>query len=564
MAAYMVYKDRGMSHADAVQSTKSHFQNYRSVGWLFDISSKVPLMGNAFAKFAGDFLRLGTTGAVRHPMSTIALITAAKALSDLTSAASGESEEERKLREDRAFSRTIPFTNISTEVNTPIGAVDFSKFMGMFSLNEPKEQEIAGNQIVNDALDFWPGPLPVRRDKSTGNIEFNKQSLASDPLTGPVVQLALDEDFKQDPIQDPQSAKFPNDPLSGSEKIKNAATFAGFQYAGPFVSAVENIRRAAKGEESLYGSDLNVKEAASRLTGTRVKDFNAEQQKGFNTYFETERVKRAELNKLSTEERSAYDQIHPNRKARDGGYLEPENGVDIDPQIKADNYIRYPKLFEIDQKAAFAENAADGKPIDPIFRLDPGTRQTVLTFRGFKKGTGGEDKAMVYELPWFDSFKASESKYFDKLDKYYKDKGITSERKTPKDPYPANEDAIALQTQFFNLPEGTGDRSNFLNLHPELLAYWDTTREWKNRRRAELGLPPLESPSSKYGSGGSGSGSGSRKKKLSLHSTAQGRFRINPGKKFQGSVKAKLPSSSKVSIKSTTKAPKVSIKKSKV
>src|ERR1035437_4546673 len=112
ISAYQAYRRQGMSHEASVRRAYDAFQNYATVGKTWDVTSKIPLIGPTFVKFQADLQRILVNNLLTTPLTTIGTLMAVKMLGNLSSALSGETEEEQKIRENRKGVPSIPFINL--------------------------------------------------------------------------------------------------------------------------------------------------------------------------------------------------------------------------------------------------------------------------------------------------------------------------------------------------------------------------------------------------------------------------------------------------------------------
>ena len=73
IAAYSIYRERGYSAQEAANMTQRQFQDYKSVGFFYDLAAKTPIVGNAFVRFAGDAMRIAKNTAIDRPLTAAAM-----------------------------------------------------------------------------------------------------------------------------------------------------------------------------------------------------------------------------------------------------------------------------------------------------------------------------------------------------------------------------------------------------------------------------------------------------------------------------------------------------------
>lgn len=611
IAAYKVHRERGYSPQEAANMVQRGFQDYKSVGFFYDLSAKTPLIGNAFVRFVADAMRIAKNTAVDHPMRAAGTIAMWSAFANGMSVLSGESElqgdnnfekganlvtgasksEAQKTREGRFGTPKIPFTDISLAVQTPIGEVNVARFLPYYQLNDIQEGLTRYAPIQQS---------PVRRDE-TGKLVFNGAGFG-DPLLGQAVQLAVDEDFRQRKISDPeQTGQFQSD-LPTEEKTKNRARFLATNNL-PLGREIDNIVSAATGNPDMYGKERSLPQALLRAGGVKVEQFGPEQvkkQEGKNQYFEEKAKIDAEVQKLPKADQEAYKRLTGYYKLREKTTNEfnpstqryVKDAVYNFPEDKWKEYQGKPELYDmLLWKKNQQSSKPDGPPLQPEFdnKLSLEFRKQLISNKSLPPGEDVEADARMYSSSEWDTYQQLKKEYTDKASKYYpksgddefKDEMVKHESADfPEKPsaYKAYSDAYTAYSK------GQGPKPTF---NDEIAAakdsYSEEKRLWTNKERMARNLPPIskemwdnvtfgyESDEEKvykqlkYGKGyggfggyGGGSGDGS-------FATAKYLSSISPQ---TSSVKPKATAKAPVKIATKAKAssakPKVSIKKSKV
>lgn len=187
IASYVLNRRAGMSPEEAARATQRGFQDYATVGFFYDLAAKTPLIGNPFVRFAGDASRILTNAALDHPLRTIGTVALWQAFNSQMSKWSGETPEDRKVREDRFGAPKIPFTDISLTTQTPWGEVNLARFMPFYQLNDVQGE-------LNRFLPIQSNPL--------------KPQGWQDPILGQAGQILTDTDFRGKSIRDPENVIF--------------------------------------------------------------------------------------------------------------------------------------------------------------------------------------------------------------------------------------------------------------------------------------------------------------------------------------------------------------------
>jgi hypothetical protein len=182
-------------------------------------------------------------------------------------------------------------------------------------------------------------------------------------------------------------------------------------------------------------------------------------------------------------QKSALDQLFPQGKNVLGEEIKDTNP---DDRIRKSTILRNQDTFSKVSDFYKKLKGRTGQSIDPIYELDWNKAQGVLWARSLPPGESSDTKnELLYGQPWYKSFSNKEQKYYDSLEKKFgkRDDPYNYPKETPQ--------LNAIQETYYKLPKGTGDRSNFIDAHPELLTYWDKRREATNRHRVAIGLPPM-------------------------------------------------------------------------
>lgn len=275
IAAFKYWLDSGYSAEAAAERVSRGFQNYSMVGYLYHVGAKMPIIGNPFVRFKGDWMRMIKNAAIDHPFRLGATLIAWEAFTRIMSSVSGESEQDRKTREGRLGASRIPFTNISTSIQTPFGEINASRLLGSVSYND-----INGNSMTGDLSDYSPIPIPQKNQK-TGKL----YGFANDPLLGPLASIGFDTDFRGKSISDPNENKYAGSLLTPIEKRINQAGFLKRSYTPAAVNQVEDIVKASAGKEDFYGRKLTPTQAFLRfIPGVKLETFGpqeAQKQRNF-------------------------------------------------------------------------------------------------------------------------------------------------------------------------------------------------------------------------------------------------------------------------------------------
>lgn len=322
--------NKGYGWEQAVAEVNRSFQNYNMVGFLYNVASKIPVIGNPFVKFQGDLIRMMRNTAIHHPERLAAFLVTTKALGDLSSAWSNETEKDRATREGRPFQPKIPFTNIPLTFQTPYGEINAARLLGPSVFTKLGEDRTP----MSDALGFLP---------------INPTDLLNDPTVEPLISVLTDKDFRGKPISDPNMNKFTGSLLTPEEKRANQLNYLRRSYTPPALQAVEDVGRAAVGAPDFYGRNKTLPQTLLRATtGVKMEQFGAKEA-------EAARQKQAEYGLSGYE--SAQRNVNAIEKELAQGKITPEQAQKrIEAQQKS-----MTGLSEARTKDTYKFIGADGK-----------------------------------------------------------------------------------------------------------------------------------------------------------------------------------------------------------
>jgi hypothetical protein len=264
IAAMKYWLDKGKTTEEALRKVRAGFQNYQSVGLLYDIGAKIPVFGNAFVRFQGDLIRLLKNAALENPAGVLGLVGGIYAMGKLSSKWSGETDEDRNTRINRLGVPKLPYTNIPLEMQTPFGAVNMARLFGLYDITP------SGEGIQNRISRQMPIQIPTNK-KELGS------ALTSDPLIGPLIGVLANIDFRGKSVRDPDENKYQETTLTPTEQNLNRADYLARGYAPPVATDWRNVGRSLMGKPDVYGSEKTPAQAALRLAGIKVQKFGPEE-----------------------------------------------------------------------------------------------------------------------------------------------------------------------------------------------------------------------------------------------------------------------------------------------
>ena len=203
-----------------------------------------------------------------------------------------------------------------------------------------------------------------------------------------------------------------------------------------------------------------------------------------------------------------------------------------------------PKILQAKTSIAIMTALQNGKPVDPLYSLPTEQQQIALLYQATPIGSQ-ERSGILKQNDWLPD-------YWDIRDAYFSKIGAKSVSDYPQ-PSP---EVAKKQEYYFSLPYGTGQRTAFINVNPDLKQYWDYKDAWRNQKRADMGLPPIEKTSYSYSKWGSYKKKGKKKKKAKKIKTIRRTFTIPKPK----TVSLKVANAKEIKYI----APKATAKKNKI
>ena len=524
IAAYAVHRNRGYSPEEAARLVQRGFQDYKSVGFFYDMAAKTPIIGNAFVRFAGDSVRIAKNAAIDHPLRSLATVAAWSTFVNGMSVVSGESQlqgdtpteqlwnlttgksksDAQKEREGRFGAPKIPFTDISTTVQTPWGEVNVARFMPWYQLNDISDTQVAR------FLPFQASPIERSPE---GGFQVNSKAM-NDPLLGQVVQLMADRDFRGKSIQDPAVSpenkdQFRDAPLSDEQKRNNVLRFL-FTGNAPLGREIDQTRSAIKGEPDIYGKTRSVPQAIARDFGFKVEQQGAQQAKDRQSMADYQ-AEKAQIDKevegMSPGAQEAYKRLTGYYKLRDQVPNEFKPGDTRNkksPQYdfgedKWRDLAAHPELYKLLVDKKQREFAKDGKPVPPEYdpRLSEEFRRQLIANKSVAPGDDAELDQRMYSQPEWDFYQTLKDRYKETAKKYYKDDGnqdFTDELVKHQDAKFPEKPALlkAYSAAYKDYLDGKRNKPGFTDEMKALKEQYNhQTLNWTNEERKARGLPAI-------------------------------------------------------------------------
>jgi len=350
VAAFKTWLDRGVSPQEALNRTRRGFQDYNMVGMLYDLGAKIPILGNPFVRFASESIRITKNAAVDHPFRLVATLGAWKLFTDVMSRMSGEDEKDRKTRESRVGASHLPFTNISTNVQTPYGEINASRLLGFSSTFTPEDTGKLGS-LGTDISKYAPFQNPL-----------DARNYTNDPIIGPVISLAIDKDFRGKSIADPKQNKYTGSLLTPGEQNLNRLGYAARSYLPPSFTDLYNIGASVQGKENVYGQVKTPLQSILRTyPGIKIEQFGPKEA-------EATRQRNADYNAYELD--YIQKQINAVKKQQAEGKITPQQA-----QKRIDSLNREKITSQSDGERTF--ETSPEAPKDIMERISLATKATV-------------------------------------------------------------------------------------------------------------------------------------------------------------------------------------------
>jgi hypothetical protein len=253
LAAYKALRQTGLTEEQAVKRVFEGFQNYATVGKIWDFSSKVPVFGNAYVKFQADLQRIVKNSVTKRPLTTAAFLGSLNLLAQLLSEASGESEEERRIREERSFIPKIEIGSIDIPLVFKMGTkeVNLARFISPY-YNYDIPQESWLEKVTNLT------PFQIKEGESKELGQTQKYFDTPDVLLGSLWAAFMnDKDFRGKSISDPYATRYKESGLTSGEKTINRLEYVSRSVV-PLFSTAQDLYMSSQYGGDFYGRDKSV------------------------------------------------------------------------------------------------------------------------------------------------------------------------------------------------------------------------------------------------------------------------------------------------------------------
>jgi len=262
-------EDYGFEQKEAIEMVYEGFQNYATVGKIWDVASKTPAIGPVYVKFQADLQRLIKNRITRSPLSTLQYLGYMSLMVAAASKFSGEDDEERELRTTREFlpKLTTPFGSIPLVVKMGDYEVNVARYTSPFYIYDLGDAETNLESFSN----FMPYQL---QEPEKGGV----LPVFGDVLTGPWIEaFVADVDFRGKSIADPGASKHKPSGRTVEEKLWNQMNYV-MRSQVPFWKSANDIYLINETGRDLYGRKRDwSKTLLSSII--RIEEFSDDQYK---------------------------------------------------------------------------------------------------------------------------------------------------------------------------------------------------------------------------------------------------------------------------------------------
>lgn len=280
LSAYIsLVEDYGYSKEQAQIITYEAFQNYATVGKLYDFASKTPVIGNPYVKFKADLARIIKNAVTRRPLTTAFYLGILVFMKELLSDLSDEDEDVKKVRERRPFIPKIktPFGDIPMTWQTPAGEINFARFLTPYFVYDKGDRGSMLSDITSWLpYQFEPLPSTTSKENEVPIPEFN------DVLLGVWADAVFDRDYRGKSVRDPQGSKFSSIETDAVSQTLNALEYIARSQVPMFASS-QDMYAAYNGDADYYGRERTITQALLNSV-IKVQEFGSkEAQKSLET-----------------------------------------------------------------------------------------------------------------------------------------------------------------------------------------------------------------------------------------------------------------------------------------
>lgn len=458
VSIYKELKGRGMDNKTAALRAAQFTQDYGNAGRVVQMLADSPVLGQPFARFVPELLRLTKNNVLYNPVGTFAGLYGLAALQKELSAQSGETDEEKAARQNAPGKVMIPFTapinqmvgaegDISLDFPVGDSAVNAARALGFNFPLEPGSD--ATTSLVKNLAPF---AIPFM-ESPNGDTQFQEQQLVSSMFLRPLAEQITNKDFMGRSVDDPMNRtrweksggdeKAYSDERDDSTKNKNRLYHLFMNYA-PMSSEADALATKQGFRDKMtdpgvldenkdyYGKQRTGLESLFRALGVKVESNTPEARQerlDKKLYFEKDLPATQAFLQENPDIADTYWKLKSTSKDRDT--LVKTNEI-ITPErwqlIQSDKSGRLLNFLGDQEKRLHEQSIKDNredpslpiKPIDPLHQLNDEQKRVVVDIMSRPTGDDKETEQILRaEQPWFREFEDARRDYHQQNQKFY-------------------------------------------------------------------------------------------------------------------------------------------------
>ena len=508
LTIYKTLKSRGMDAETAALRVSQFTQDYGNAGRAVEMLADSPILGAPFARFVPELVRLTKNNIIYNPVGTAAGLYGLAALQKELHKRSGETPEEKRLREDAPGKVKIPF---SSWVNNMVGeegdiSLDFP--VGDSSINAARALgfnfPLEPGSTATESLikNLAPFAIPFMKN-SDGNAQFQPQQLITSMFLRPLSEQVANKDFMGRSVDDPMN-KIRATKSDGNEtaysdesqaKVANRLYALAMNYS-PLASEADAVISQTGLRDQItkpgvldegkdyYGKERTPMQSFLRSLGIKVEKNDAET-----------RQERVDKDKYFNEDLPAVQSfLNENKDLRDSYWKLKSTSKDRNTLISANDNVspeRYKiivgdktgRLFEFLKSQAQRKSQETNTMIDPIYTLPPDEANQVLNLKSMYTGDDTKLQQLLYKETWFKGYKAADRAYQGSKPEYVEKPGQAKTNPRPKEWNELSEKLYSPDTGVINdfplVKEYNKQLDQFANYDSQQRK--DFTKAWYNK-----------------------------------------------------------------------------------
>jgi hypothetical protein len=343
LAAYKALKAAGYTQDQAIQRVFEGFQNYASVGKIWDFAAKTPVWGNAYIKFQADLQRIIKNAVTKRPLTTAAFLGMLRGTAIVLSNAFGEEEEERDIREGRAF---IPKINLGVTDIPLVFKIGKEKELNIARFISPYyEYDIPTKSFLEKAT-RW-APFQYREYETAAMGEFAGSLETSDVLLGPWWAAFINNrDFRQKTITDPNANRYTPSGKTTMEKTLNRFNYIARSQV-PLWNTINDAILSAKYGQDYFGREKDYLDLIISKVA-KVQTFNDESLKReLMSRYRTINFEQKAINaKMTAAKNRTIKEVNAVHKRVSEGEITEARGAEIIKRRSEEGFNRWSVHFE--------------------------------------------------------------------------------------------------------------------------------------------------------------------------------------------------------------------------